>query len=110
VRRNTFFQASMSQFVKNVGIESFCTFAKLPGLTCCYLLLSCSILAWYFAVACFSFFFAFGFTSEEAEFAENFTSWVLGKRTSLVVDARGRTKGQPQSQEACVEGMLGKPL
>ena len=47
--------------------------------------------------------------SEEAGFAKNFTSWGLGKRTSLAVNARGRTKVQPRSQAACAEGMLGRP-
>ena len=60
-------------------------------------------------MACFSFSFEFEFVSEVAGFAKNFTSWGLGKRTSLAVNARGRTKVQPRSQAACAEGMLGRP-
>ncbi len=57
-------------------------------------------------MACFS--FSFESASKEAELAENSTSCELGKRTLLVVDVRGRTKGQTQSQVACAKGTLGK--
>lgn len=90
MQTSTFYPANTNQFAKNVGIKSFCIFAKSPDFVFLCLFLGFTTLAWRFTEVCFS--FSSTHAIKEEHFAENCVDSELDKRTAQEVDVKGKTE------------------